>query len=57
MKKISKTISLLGLLFILISGTIDLDYLFNYENQDTPSYITKDNTPESNQINNQITTL
>ena len=57
MKKISKTISLLGLLFILISGTIDLDDLFNYENQDTPSYITKDNTPESNQINNQITTL
>ena len=57
MKKISKAISLLGLLFILISGTIDLDELFNYENQDTPSYITKDNTPESNQINNQITTL
>ena len=45
MKKISKTISLVGLLFILISGTIDLDDLFNYENQDTPSYITKDNTP------------
>jgi cytochrome c peroxidase len=57
MKKISKVVSLLGLLFILISGTIDLDDLFNYESQNIPSYITKDNTPESNQINNQITTL
>ena len=57
MKKISKVVSLLGLIFILISGTIDLDDLFNYESQNIPSYITKDNTPESNQINNQITTL
>ena len=57
MKKISKAVSLLGLLFILISGTIDLDDLFNYESQNIPSYITKDNTPESNPINNQITTL
>jgi len=57
MKKISKVVSLLGLLFILISGTIDLNDLFNYESQNIPSYITKDNTPESNQINNQITTL
>jgi cytochrome c peroxidase len=57
MKKISKAVSLLGLLFILISGTIDLDDLFNYENQNIPSYITKDNTPVSNQIVNQITTL
>ena len=57
MKKISKAISLLGLLFILVSGTIDLDDLFNYETQNVPSYITKDNTPETNQINNEITTL
>ena len=57
MKKISKLATLLGLLFILISGTIDLDDLFNYESQNIPSYITKDNTPESNQINNGITTL
>ena len=57
MKKISKVVSLLGLLFILISGTIDLDDLFNYESQNIPSYITKDNTPVSNPINNQITTL
>ena len=50
-------VSLLGLLFILVSGTIDLDDLFNYETQNVPSYITKDNTPETNQINNEITTL
>ena len=41
----------------MISGTIDLDDLFNYETQNIPSYITKDNTPETNQINNEITTL
>ena len=57
MKKISKALSLLGLLFILVSGTIDLDDLFNYETQNIPSYITKDNTPETNLINNEITTL
>ena len=57
MKKISKAVSLLGLLFILVSGTIDLDDLFNYETQNIPSYITKDNTPETNLINNEITTL
>ena len=57
MKKISKLVTLIGLLFILISGTIDLDDLFNYETQNIPSYITKDNTPETNQINNEITTL
>ena len=57
MKKISKLVTLIGLLFILISGTIDLDDLFNYETQNIPSYITKDNAPETNQINNEITTL
>jgi len=57
MKKISKLVTLIGLLFILISGTINLDDLFNYETQNIPSYITKDNTPETNQINNEITTL
>ena len=57
MKKISKAVSLLGLLFIFVSGTIDLDDLFNYETQNIPSYITKDNTPETNLINNEITTL
>ena len=57
MKKIPKIISLLGLLFILISGTIDLDNLLNYETQNIPNYILKDNTPESNQISNSITTL
>ena len=57
MKKISKLVTLIGLLFILISGTIDLDDLFNYETQNIPSYITKDNTPETNQINNEITML
>ena len=41
----------------LISGTIDLDNLFNYENQTVPSYITKDNMPESNPITDEGATL
>ncbi len=50
-------VTVLGLFFILISGTVDLNNLFNYENQETPSYVTKDNTPESNVIDNKIATL
>lgn len=34
----------------LISGTIDLDNLLNYQNQEIPAYITKDNT-----IDNPVT--
>ena len=42
---------------ILISGTIDLDNLFNYENQVIPNYILKDNTPHDNPITNEGATL
>jgi len=38
------------------SGTIDLDNLFNYANQEIPSYITRDNTG-SNAIDDKIATL
>lgn len=56
-KKLPQLISLLGIGFILISGTIDLDNLFNYSSQTYPNYINKDNTPGSNPIDNKIATL
>lgn len=56
-KKTPQVISVLALVFILVSGTVDLDNLFNYETQQVPSYITKDNTPETNQIDDKIATL
>lgn len=43
--------------FFLISGTIDLNNLFNYANQSIPSYITKDNTPSNNLITDEGATL
>ena len=57
MKKLPKIVTLLGLGFILISGTIDLDNLFNYASQTIPNYITKDNTPATNPIDDKIATL
>jgi cytochrome c peroxidase len=52
------TVPLLGGgLFLLISGTIDLDNLINYEGQTQPNYITKNNTPTSNPITNAGATL
>jgi cytochrome c peroxidase len=52
------TVPLLGGgLFLLISGTIDLDNLINYEGQTQPNYITKNNTPNSNPISNAGATL
>ena len=48
--------TLLGLSFILVSGTIDLDTLFNYANQNVPNYITKDNTG-SNTLDDKVATL
>ena len=56
-KKTPQVISVLAPVFILVSGTVDLDNLFNYETQQVPSYITKDNTPETNQIDDKIATL
>ena len=55
--KTTQTITILGLAFITISSTVDLDNLFNYDNQQVPNYITKDNTPNANQIDNKIATL
>ena len=48
----------LAILFaiILISGTIDLNNLFDYENQFVPTYITKDNT-NNNLLTNEGATL
>ena len=55
--KTTQTITILGLAFITISSTVDLDNLFNYDNQQVPNYITKDNTPNTNQIDNKTATL
>ena len=55
--KTTQIITILGLAFIIISSTVDLDNLFNYDNQQVPNYITKDNTPNANQIDNKIATL
>lgn len=38
-------------------GTIDLNNLFNYENQVVPNYINKDNTPPFNVLDDKIATL
>ncbi len=42
---------------IFLAGTIDLNTLFNYENQDIPAYIIKDNTPIENQLTDPEATL
>lgn len=57
MKKSIQILSLLVLSILLMSGTIDLDNLLNYANQDIPDYITKDNTPSDNPITDEGATL
>lgn len=57
LKKLSQLIAILGITFVIISGTVDLNHLFNYENQQVPEYINKDNTPPSNPIDDKIATL
>lgn len=57
MKKLVQVFSLIAISIFLMSGTIDLDNLFNYENQVIPSYITKDNMPLSNPITDEGATL
>ncbi|MGK0391587.1 MAG: cytochrome c peroxidase [Maribacter sp.] len=52
-----KYLALFILAFILISGTIDLDNLFDYDNQTIPNYINKDNTPIDNAITDEGATL
>lgn len=41
----------------MISGTLDLDNLFDYANQTKPNYIVKDNTTQGNEIDDKIATL
>ncbi len=43
--------------FLFISGTIDLNNLFNYADQPIPDYINKDNTPGNNQMDDRRATL
>ena len=53
----------LGILIVSIvalaglNGTIDLNELFNYEDQDFPLYVNRDNTPPNNRINDATATL
>jgi cytochrome c peroxidase len=56
-KKLPNFVALLGVTFLFISATIDLDNLFNYANQSIPNYISKDNTTNGNQIDDKIATL
>ena len=56
-KNILNFIPIMGIAFMIISGTVDLDKLFNYANQTKPTYIVKDNTPDNNSINNKTATL
>lgn len=48
---------LLTLSIALISATIDLNNLFDYENQNTPNYLYQDNTTTGNNITNRGATL
>ncbi len=52
-----KAIVLILLALIFMSGTIDLENLFNYANQPVPDYIDQDNTPGTNQITDEAATL
>lgn len=52
-----KYLAIFILSFILISGTIDLDNLFDYDSQIIPNYINKDNTPINNAISDAGATL
>lgn len=56
-QKIPFIVTLICLFIIFINGTINLDNLYNYSNQNIPEYITKDNSSISNQINDKIATL
>jgi len=55
-KKLVNLLLFVGLGWIFISATVDLNNLFNYANQDIPDYITKDNT-DGNPINDKTATL
>jgi len=54
--KLVTSLLLLAFGWILMSATIDLDNLFNYANQDTPDYISNDNT-DGNPIDDRAATL
>ena len=57
MKKSIQYFSLIAISIFFISGTIDLDNLLNYANQEIPDYITKDNMPANNPITDEGATL
>lgn len=56
MKKILVFTGIVILSLTLMSSTIDLDFLFNYENQEIPDYIIQDNT-DNNPVSDAGATL
>lgn len=57
-KSIILSTAIFGLSVLLFSaGVINLSALFNYANQQIPTYILKDNTPSNNVIDDKIATL
>ncbi len=57
MNKKFSTVALCLICFVLVADNVDLSVLFNYANQAIPNYISKDNTPNNNQINDEEATL
>lgn len=57
MKNTTQVAMLTLFAIVFMSMVIDLNNLFNYENQNIPSYITKDNTPLDNPISDEGATL
>ena len=57
MNRIYTLLFLFIVIIVMTAGTIDLELLPNYENQDIPGYINKDNTPSDNSISDEEATL
>jgi len=57
MKKYYMTLLSIISFILLFAGTIDINALFNYSNQDIPAYINQDNTPNSNRLTDEAATL
>ncbi len=57
MKKFTLLLTLSAIVLLFVQAGIDLQQLDNYEGQQVPDYINRDNTPPFNLINNKSATL
>ena len=57
MNRIYTLLFLFIVIIVMTAGTIDLEMLPNYENQDVPGYINRDNTSSGNSISDEEATL